>query len=146
MLLKDLVDQKGRDLVTVDEQATICEAAQKMVDHNIGSILVINEEEMILGIMTERDLLRLCPTRSGEMCTSIVRDIMTTDVIVGNADDTVEMAENLMIKNRIRHLPVLDHGKLAGLLSIGDIVKSKLHDIEVENKYLRDYISGNYNL
>lgn len=144
MQLKALLENKGRDLVTIEEHATICEAGKRMVEHNIGSLLVLNDQEMILGILTERDLLRLCPEKYGEMNTLCVKDIMTTDVIVGNIDDTVEMAENLMTKNRIRHLPVLDNGRISGLISIGDIVKAQLQDIEVENKYLKDYISGNY--
>ena len=144
MLLKELVEQKGRDVITVPEQVSICEASRKMVEDNIGSILVINDEEAILGILTERDLLKLCPQRYHDMGTILVRDVMTRDVIVANTGDSLDVAEKLMTKNRIRHLPVLDQGKIAGLLSIGDIVKVKLDDLEVENRYLKDYISGNY--
>ena len=110
-----------------------------------------NSEE-IIGIITERDILRVCgercvrlnepPAREETPCPSLVQDAMTKDPIIGVLDDDLDYVMGIMTKNRIRHLPILDDGSLAGIISIGDVVNAHLKETVFENRTLKDYIQG----
>lgn len=138
----DILRQKSRNVVTTEPDRTLEEAIRKLVDHNIGSLLVVDENGGVLGIITERDILRQCARGVAEVADTLVKDAMTRDVIIGVPEDSVDYVMGIMTMNRIRHLPILDGHDLQGMISIGDIVHSHLQEAEFENRMLRDYIHG----
>jgi CBS domain-containing protein len=110
------------------------------MQHRIGALLVRDAHGAVVGIISERDVLRECLHRSGELGRILVTDAMTRDLVVCEPDDEVDYAMAIVTKNRVRHLPVMDGGAVAGMISIGDLVKSSLDAVEYENRYLREYI------
>jgi CBS domain-containing protein len=141
MKIRDLLEKKGYEVVTIPPSFPLKDAMQLLVEHNIGSI-VIAEDRVVQGILTERDILRLAAKDPGAMGNYKVADIMTKDVIVGLPEDSLEYVMEIMTRNRIRHLPVVDEGWMEGILSIGDVVDALRSKTEAENRHMRDYILG----
>ncbi len=141
MRISDVLDRKGREVVTVSPDRSVHEAMQVLVGNNVGSVIVV-EGERPVGILTERDVLRLGAANPGALESTSVADAMTRDLVVAMPGDLVDYAAGIMTSNRIRHLPIIDGDRLAGVLSIGDVVKAIKQEQEVENRYLRDYIQG----
>ena len=142
--IMDLIREKGSEVISVRPENTIHEAIQVMVNHNIGAVLVVSVEEKLKGIFTERDILKECVRRIDQLKNTKVESVMTTDLIIGLPEDEVEYLMGVITENKIRHIPILSEGKISGMISIGDLVKSQLKDVEYENHYLRDYIMGKY--
>ncbi|MCS6926117.1 MAG: CBS domain-containing protein [Candidatus Binatia bacterium] len=140
MKIRDLVRGKGTAVVTIRPEATIHEAVTMLVNHRIGSLVVLDEQRRVMGIITERDILRECAARSDQIKQTRVQDVMTTNLIIGVPDDEISYVMGIMTHNRIRHLPIMDGERLAGIISIGDVVKAQLEETEFENRYLKDYI------
>jgi CBS domain-containing protein len=142
MQIADILKEKGGRVISIDMGASINEAVDTLNKHNIGSLVVLDDKSEISGIITERDILR-----NFERCLKSglkVEDIMTRNVIICITSDDVETVMKVMTHNRIRHLPIMKDRKLAGIVSIGDVLKS-LHDQQAtEIRYLGDYISGSY--
>ena len=145
MNVQDILDRKGSTAVrTIAPDRTIAEAVAQLVEHNIGSLVVI-EGERPVGIVTERDILRCCADDMGKAASTQVADVMTRDLIIGEAEDTVDYVMGIMTRNRIRHLPIMGPGKgMLGMVSIGDVVQSQLRETRYENRHLKEYISGSY--
>lgn len=141
MRIRDILRAKGDDVVTISPDHTVQGAIKVLVEHGIGAVIV-EEDDTVRGIFTERDILRLAAAGVGALKDTRVGDVMTTDLVVGVQDDHVDYVMEIMTKNRIRHLPILEDGALAGIVSIGDIVNALRNEIEAENRYLRDYIAG----
>ncbi len=142
MKAKEILEKKGTHVWTTQETATIKEVLGILVSHNIGAVVVIDEKEEIAGIVSERDIIRECYRNSKEVEKTCVSDVMTRKLIVGSPDDELDYLMGVMTKNRIRHVPIVTHGKLQGMISIGDVVKAQLHDTQYENRYLKDYMFG----
>ena len=142
--IMDLIREKGSEVISVRPENTIHEAIQVMVNHNIGAVLVVSVEGKLKGIFTERDILKECVRRIDQLKNTKVESVMTTDLIIGLPEDEVEYLMGVITENKIRHIPILSEGKISGMISIGDLVKSQLKDVEYENHYLRDYIMGKY--
>jgi len=140
MKIRDILHGKGAQVVTIGPDATIHDAMAALVAHRIGSLVVLDQQGKIVGIITERDILRECAARSERVKETKVREVMTTNLIIGLADDEVSYVMGIMTQNRIRHLPILAGEHLEGLISIGDVVKAQLEETEFENRYLKDYI------
>jgi CBS domain-containing protein len=140
MKIRDILRHKGTTVVTIRPQATIHDAMTILVAHHIGSLVVTNDHDKIVGIITERDILRECAARSEQVKETPVRQVMTTNLIIGVPDDDIGYVMGIMTNNRIRHLPIIDGEHLEGLISIGDVVKAQLEETEFENRYLKDYI------
>lgn len=134
---------KGPQVHTIRPTDTVFEAVKKMVELNSGSLLV-TEGDAIHGIITERDYLRNIVLAGRTSKTTQVREIMTSQIVVVKPDTPVEEAMAIMTDRRIRHLPVVDQGKLGGIVSIGDLVKQISQDRQFEVQYLTDYITGRY--
>lgn len=134
---------KGNQVHMIGPADTVFDAVKKMVELNSGSLLVTEGDE-IRGIITERDYLRNIVLAGRTSKTTQVGEIMTTQIVVAKPDTTVEEAMAIMTDRRIRHLPVVDKGKIAGLVSIGDLVKQISQDRKFEVQYLTDYITGRY--
>lgn len=142
--VKDILTEKSLGVVSVHPTQSIHEAIKRLTDHNIGSVLVIDENQKLVGIFTERDILRECVRRSDHLKSTPVESVMTTDLIIGLPDDDVEYLLSIMTKNKIRHIPILDGDNVEGVVSIGDLVKAFLNEVSYENRYLKDYIMGKY--
>lgn len=141
MKIHDILQRKGRDVVTARPGQSVLEAMRTLVEHNIGSV-VVTEADEIVGILTERDVLRLGSRDPSLLGSTRVRAAMTTDLVIGVADDDIHYVMNVMTENRIRHLPIVEEGALIGIVSIGDLVNACRREAEVENRYMRDYIQG----
>lgn len=141
MKIRDLLEKKGYEVVTVPPSFPLQDAMGLLVEHNIGS-LVVAEDKVVQGILTERDVLRLAAANPGGMGKLKAEEVMTKDVIVGLPEDSLEYVMEVMTRNRIRHLPVVDEGWMEGILSIGDVVNALRTQTEAENRHMRDYIQG----
>lgn len=140
MKVCDILHTKGTDVITTTPDATLHEALRTLVMSRVGALVVLNPPGKVVGIITERDLLRLCAARNDEIDRLCVADWMTTDLIIGVPTDEVGYIMGIMTNNRIRHLPIMADGRLEGIISIGDVVKAQLEETAFENRYLKDYI------
>ena len=138
--LAEILEEKGGDVLEIDADATVLEAVQQMVAMNVGSLLVTDAGD-VTGIVTERDYLRRV-TLEGRTEDAPVREIMSSPLVVATLETTIDECMALMTDRRIRHVPVVEEGKVVGLVSIGDLVKfkSKLQTFEI--KFLNDYITA----
>jgi IMP dehydrogenase len=139
----DLLRAKGRTVHTIESRATVYDAVKRMVDQNVGSLLVVDGAE-VRGIITERDYLREIALKGRTSKTTPVSEIMTARLVCVGPDQSIEECMAIMTEKRIRHLPVLEDGRLAGLVSIGDLVKQLSKDQRFQIQYLTDYITGKY--
>jgi len=143
MKIRDLLNTKGYEVVTVPPSFPLQDAMRLLVQHNIGSVVVAHDKD-VRGILTERDILRLAAADPVAMGKMKVDEVMTQDVMVARLDDSVDYVMEIMTRNRIRHLPIVDQGWMQGILSIGDVVNALRTKVEAENTYMRDYIRGAY--
>lgn len=145
MNVQDILARKASNAVrTIAPDRTVEEAVAQLVENNIGSLIVM-EQGRPAGIVTERDILKCCANGMGKSASTRVTDVMTRDLIVGEAGDSVDYVMGIMTRNRIRHLPIVDQEqKILGMVSIGDVVESQLHETKYENRHLKQYISGSY--
>jgi len=139
----DILAAKGSQVFTIERTQSVLDAVKKMVELQTGSLLVTQAGE-VCGIISERDYVRNIVLEGRTSKGTQVREIMTPNVICVGPDHTVEQCMAIMTEKRIRHLPVVDKGKLAGVVSIGDLVKQLSRDQQYEIKYLTDYITGKY--
>ena len=141
--VKELLRQKGSQVWIIAPEATVYEALELMAAKNIGSLVVI-EQEHVAGMFTERDYARKVSLKGRSSKTTTVRELMTPDVLYVSPDDTIENCMALMTEKRLRHLPVMESGKLAGVVSIGDIVKVVISEREFTIRELERYITGGH--
>jgi CBS domain-containing protein len=144
MKAKDILAVKGSRVITVEQSCTVLDAMTTFSVNRVGSLLVVDKNGKILGIIGARDVLMAVINHLDTIKTLTVDKIMTTDLIVGTLDDKVDYLSAVMTENRIRHIPIFDNKELQGLVSIGDVVKAQLKEKDVENKYLKDYIADKY--
>jgi CBS domain-containing protein len=141
MTISAILDAKGRQVVTIDWQAPVREAVRLLAEHRIGAVVAL-EGEQVAGILSERDLV-YCMAREGAGALDLpVSRVMTAPVITVESTVPALAALSNMSKRRVRHLPVVDGGKLAGLVSIGDLVAWRIRRIEEEAEAMRAYIQG----
>lgn len=140
-LVKHLLDTKGREIISIVSDASVFEAIKLMADRSIGSLLVM-DGDVLRGIVTERDYARKVIIKGRASETTPVADIMTTDLVTASPDQTVNHCMTLMSGKRIRHLPVIVDNKVAGIISIGDLVQAIISDQQEEIEQLEQYISG----
>ena len=141
MKITDILRHKGRDVVTASKGDSVLHAVRVLVDHNIGGVVVVEGKEVI-GILTERDILRLVAHQPDKLQALEVGQVMTGDVIKAAPDDDLTDVVKVMTDNRIRHLPVIENGCLAGIVTIGDVVSTFRRVAEDENAHLRQYIQA----
>ena len=139
--VRDLLSSKGSNVWTIQSDQTVLGAIQKMAEQDVGSLVVI-EDGKLAGIFTERHYAREVFLKGRQSSTTPIRDVMSTRVICASPDQTIDECMAVMTNKRIRHLPVLDHGELVGIVSIGDLVKSKIADQEFLIDQLTQYIHG----
>ncbi len=144
MKVKDVLSVKGSRVVTTHEDNTVVEAMALFFANKIGSLLVVDKNDSILGILAPNDVLKAVHEDAENIATIKVSSIMTRDIIVASEEDSIDYIQNIMTEARIRHLPIMEEKELKGVISIGDVVKAQINEKEVEIKYLKDYIEGKY--
>ncbi|MEN3149246.1 CBS domain-containing protein [Neorhizobium sp. IRAMC:178] len=142
IVVKNMLDAKGRDVVTVGPDKTLLEVAGILNDKKIGAVVVTGMEGRIAGIFTERDLVRAVAGKGAAVLDQPVKSAMTTSVQRCRDETTVDELMGMMSSGRFRHVPVEQDGKLAGIISIGDVVKSRIREIEIEAEQIKAYIAG----
>lgn len=139
--VNQMLHSKGRQVYTISPETTVLEALQRLADWDVGALVVVENDD-IAGIFSERDYARKIVLLGKTSRETPVREIMTADVICVTGDQSAEKCMAIMSDRRIRHLPVLEDGRLAGIISIGDVVKAIISDQRVMINHLEDYIHG----
>jgi len=137
--VKQLLDIKGRNILSISPNDSVYSAVERMSENNIGALLVI-ENGRLVGILSERDYARKVILKGKSSKNTLIREIMTPDVLCVSPVTTVEECMALLTENRVRHLPVMDGGKLMGIVSIGDLVKQCISDKDFTIQQLEHYI------
>lgn len=132
---------KGRDVTTVAPTASLHDAARLLATRKIGALVVTEDGTTVAGILSERDVVRVLGSASPDLQT-LVSAAMTATVTVCSEDDTVDGLMRVMTDGRFRHMPVVTDGRIAGMISIGDVVKSRTQELETESAALKDYVTG----
>ena len=141
MKTKDILAEKGTHVTTVKETLLLADVVSMFVNNHIGSVVVVNNFDEVIGIVAPNDVLKAIQHHPEYITTITVSEVMTRNIIVVTPEDDVDDLMTIMTQNRIRHLPVIDKGELTGLLSIGDVVKAKSTAHATEIRYLQDYIT-----
>jgi CBS domain-containing protein len=144
MKARDILAEKGTRVVTIYKKNLLVDVMSLFFANRIGSLVVVDKNDKILGIVAPNDVLRAVHTNPESIAAMTVSEVMTEDVIVGMPDDDVDNLMAIMTRNRIRHIPIIENGSLAGLVSIGDAVKALQTVQDVEIRYLKEFIEGKY--
>ncbi|GGA53767.1 inosine-5-monophosphate dehydrogenase [Nitratireductor aestuarii] len=141
MTVRSILERKGRDVVTVAPEQTLADAARQLSENRIGAVVLVNAEQGVLGILSERDIVRAIAAEGSSALEKPISAFMTSKVQVCNESATVNEVMQVMTQGRFRHLPVAKDGKLVGLVSIGDVVKWRMEEVEREAEEIRTYIA-----
>ncbi len=144
MKAKEILEAKGSRVITTHEDSLLVDAMAIFFANKVGSLLVVDKYDNIQGIVAPNDILKAVHKDLDRVPQMKVREVMVPDLIVATPDDDLDYLQNVMTENRVRHIPILESGKLVGLVSIGDVVKAQMKEKKVENMYLKDYIEGKY--
>ncbi|MEM8987016.1 MAG: CBS domain-containing protein [Pseudomonadota bacterium] len=142
MRVADILNEKGTAVSTVKAEDPMTSAVCALGEKNIGALVVVNDEGAVNGILSERDIVRHLAEKGADALAGKVSDCMTAEVFTCDKDDTVDSLMSMMTERRIRHLPVIEAGGLAGIVSIGDVVKRRIRETEQEAEALKSYIAG----
>lgn len=142
MRIQDVIRAKGSDVSTVGPDTTIVDLLSALSERGVGAMVVTSDDDSLVGIVSERDVVRQLHSRGPSMLGGSVQDIMTTDVATCDPHDSIDHIMRLMTERRFRHLPVVKDGQLVGIVSIGDVVKSRIDELVSTTAHLESYISG----
>lgn len=140
--VKNMLDSKGRQVVTVDPDLQLQEIARILHDKGIGAVVVTTPQGSIAGIFTERDLVKAIAQKGADVLHEPVHARMTTSVQRCHEDQSADEVMGLMTGGRFRHVPVETEGRLAGIISIGDVVKARIREVEIESEHIKAYIAS----
>ena len=141
MIVRALLKAKqSNEVATTTADQTVGETAKLLHRWRIGATLVVDQQGAIVGIISERDILRGLAEHGGKVETLPTAELMTRSVMTCSPDDTIEQIMGMMTNKRIRHLPVMEDGKLVGIITIGDVVKSRMEEATMQVDQLRDYV------
>ena len=140
MFVSDILLQKGSAIFTVAPATSVADIAQQLSARRIGSVLVLDPDGSVAGIVSERDLVRALARHGAKAMDLEARQVMTRDVVTCDPDDSIDGVMQTMTEGRFRHVPVVRHGELLGLVSIGDVVKARLQETQHETEALKAYI------
>jgi CBS domain-containing protein len=141
MNVSTILKNKGSDVITRHPEATLSEIVSILNEHKIGSVIIVDASECVCGIVSERDIVGAIANKGGSVLDEAVSICMTEKVITCTREDTIEKLMTEMTAHRFRHMPVVEDGKLVGLISIGDVVKQRIAETEMEAASLREYIT-----
>ena len=141
MTVKAILSRKGRDVLTIAPTANLSEAVKLLAERRIGAVIVTGPDDRVAGILSERDIVRTLAARGPQALDDNVAAVMTRKVTTCTEADTIAAIMERMTAGKFRHMPVVDQGKLAGVISIGDVVKYRVEEIEGETEALREYIA-----
>jgi CBS domain-containing protein len=141
MIVSMILDTKGRNVVTIGAKATIGEAVEELASRKIGAIVVVEGIDRIVGIISERDVVRAVAGKGTDALSESVGSIMTREVMTCSDSETINEVMGRMTRGRFRHLPVAEKGRLTGIISIGDVVKARIEEVEREAEEMRAYIA-----
>lgn len=141
MYVRDILKTKGNDIIAVSASDPISAVLSLMADKQIGAVLVKSDGGAIAGIISERDIVRAMKSHGESIFSKSVGDLMTTEVVTCSSMDSIAAIMGMMTSKRFRHVPVVDDGELVGVISIGDVVKSRIEEAEAEAEALRKYIA-----
>ncbi|MFR9749460.1 CBS domain-containing protein [Nocardia sp. 004] len=144
MQISEILRRKGNAVVTVAPDTTVHMLIAALIERNIGAVVVSPDGDTIAGIVSERDVVRCLHTRGAGLLDMPVSAIMTSDVRTCALDDQVDSLRRTMTEHRVRHLPVMHEGRLVGIVSIGDVVKSAISELATEHEHLVEYLQGKY--
>lgn len=136
-----ILAQKGRDVATVTADALVSEAVARLTTRKIGALVILGSSGRVDGILSERDIVRAIGKQGAGILTDPVSSIMTREVVACKEGDTINEVMGRMTRGRFRHLPVIEKGQLVGIVSIGDVVKSRIEEVEREAEDMRAYIA-----
>jgi CBS domain-containing protein len=139
--ISDILRYKGSDVVTIAPDAPVTQVLARLAEHNVGALVVLRGEDVV-GIVSERDIVRRLNETGAELLDHSVDTIMTVSVLTTEPDASVDSVAQTMTEERIRHLPVVDNGRLAGVISVGDVVSSRIRQLEQDRGQLEHYITG----
>jgi CBS domain-containing protein len=140
MFVSDILSQKGGLVFTATPGTSVAQLSQQLSARRIGSMLVLDGDGSVAGIVSERDLVRALASHGAKAMELEARQVMTRDVVTCDPDDSIDQVMQTMTRGRFRHLPVVRHGELLGLVSIGDVVKARLEETKHETEALKAYI------
>jgi CBS domain-containing protein len=140
MNVNSILKLKGRAVSTARPDATLLDIVQKLGAKKIGAIVVVGDNGLVVGIISERDVIRAVSERGADALNLSVSEVMTRSVVSCQETSAIDELMEMMTKGRFRHLPVIEDGALVGIISIGDVVKWRLHEMEQEHSAMRDYI------
>ena len=141
MTVKAILSRKGRDVVTIAPTANLSEAVKLLAEKRIGAVVVTGADDRVAGILSERDIVRTLGERGADALGDNVAAVMTRKVTTCAEADTISVIMERMTTGKFRHLPVVEQGRLVGVISIGDVVKTRVEEIERESDALREYIA-----
>jgi CBS domain-containing protein len=142
MRVSNLLTVKGHDVATISKERSVIDALALLKERGIGALIVTGPTPPLVGIFSERDVVRALAERGASVLDATVAELMSSDVTVCNEETTVTELMGMMTARRIRHVPVVGDGHLVGMVSIGDVVKARLDELEHEKKELLDYVSS----
>ena len=140
MIVKAILSAKGSDVITIEPTATLDTAVKTLAKHKIGALLVLGPDRRVMGILSERDIVRALSEHGAGVLTQPLSQVMTRKVVTCSQSDTVEVLMQRMTTGKFRHLPVVEQEQVVGVISIGDVVKHRLQEMEQEQAALKDYI------
>jgi CBS domain-containing protein len=141
MKISDILRYKGSDVITIAPDARVTDVLAKLAEHNVGALVVARGDDVV-GIVSERDIVRRLNDTGAELLDHPVDTIMTVSVLTTQPDASIDSVAQTMTDQRIRHLPVVDDGRLAGVISVGDVVSSRIRQLEQDRGQLEHYITG----
>jgi CBS domain-containing protein len=140
MTVKTILAAKGGDLISIEPTATVDAAVKTLAKHRIGALLVLGPDHRVIGILSERDIVRVLAEQGADVLRQPLSQVMTRKVVTVGPSETVGAIMERMTSGKFRHVPVVDEEQLIGIISIGDVVKHRLHEMEQESAALRNYI------
>jgi CBS domain-containing protein len=140
MIVKSILSAKGGDVISIEPTATLETAVRTLAEHRIGALLVLGTDRRVIGILSERDIVRVLAERGAGVLSQPLSQIMTRKVVTCTSSDTIGVIMERMTAGKFRHVPVVEQDQVIGIISIGDVVKYRLQEMEHEQAALRDYI------
>jgi len=140
MTVNDILSEKGNQVLTIEPAATLATAVQMLAQRRIGALVVTGADHRIVGIISERDIVRVLGEKGTAVLGAPIAEVMTRKVVTCGRNETIAEIMERMTGGKFRHVPVIEHGRLVGIVSIGDVVKARLSELEYEQDALREYI------